>query len=179
MKLRVALVLSVISCAAASGAELTTVSGIDLKRYQGLWYEIARKPNRFQKSCTGNVTAEYKLRVDGEIDVINRCQLKSGEYEEARGEARQRATARSAGKLQVRFAPKFLSFLPFVWGDYWVLELSDDYSYAVVGEPSRNYLWILSRKPQMDPDVYQELISRIAGHGYDPSQVVQTLQTTR
>lgn len=176
MKFLAAAALPAVLCGAAT--ELNTVSDVDLKKYQGRWYEIARTPNRFQKDCVGKVTAEYTLLGDGTLEVVNRCLSRNGEYKEARGAARRGEGAGSTGKLKVRFAPAFLSFLPFVWGDYWLLDLADDYSYAVVGEPNREYLWILSRTSQMDPDTYQKLLDRVAEHGYDPSRIVRTQQIT-
>ncbi|MDY7546064.1 lipocalin family protein [Glaciimonas sp. CA11.2] len=157
---------------------VVAVPSIDLNRYAGKWYEIARFPNRFQKSCAGNVTAEYRTRVDGRIDVINRCQKNDGSVDEAIGVARLADSSGSAtnSKLKVRFAPAWLSWLPFVWGDYWVLDLAPDYSYAVVGEPGRNYLWILSRSPSLPESSYQAAIQKVARQGFDVSQLVKTKQ---
>src|SRR3982751_6896864 len=126
-----------------------TVESIDLRAYAGTYYEIARFPNRFQTQCTGEVTATYVVREDGRVDVINRCRTAAGTMTEARGIARRADQNPSGAKLKVRFAPAILSFIPSVWGDYWILGVGPEYSYAVVGDPSRTYLWILSRTAAM------------------------------
>lgn len=154
--------------------ELKVVPDVDLEKYSGTWYEIARLPNKFQNRCAGKVTATYKLLEDGKISVINRCVTNDGESIEAEGIAKLAEQKGSNAKLKVRFAPAILSFLPFVWGDYWIIELAPDYSYAVIGEPKRRYLWILSRTPQMDSSVYNELLQKIKSHGYDITRLVKT-----
>ena len=157
------LILGAISGVAAAQTAKTppvsTVAKVDLKRYVGTWYEIGRYPNGFQKQCVGNVTANYAVKPSGKLEVKNECLLKSGKTETAIGEAKI-ADKTTNAKLKVRFAPGALSFLPFVWGDYWVIDLGKDYEYAVVGDNSRKYLWILSRKPQMDEALYNELAAR-------------------
>src|SRR5690242_13456471 len=126
-----------------------TVPTVSLDRYIGEWHEIARFPNWFQKKCIGDVRATYARRPDGRIDVVNRCRQQDGSTSEAKGVARI-VDARTNAKLKVRFAPAALSWLPFVWGDYWIIGLADDYSWAVVGSPNREYLWILARRPEVD-----------------------------
>jgi apolipoprotein D and lipocalin family protein len=158
------------------GGPLEVVPEVDLARYQGTWFEIARFPNRFQKQCTGNVTATYTLLEDGQIKVVNRCRNEEGTIEEAEGRARRKSDSAPLTKLQVRFAPAFLSFLPFVWGDYWIIDLAQDYSYAVIGEPDRKYLWILSRSPGMDEAVYSRILARLNEQQYDISRLVRTKQ---
>ncbi|RCK74592.1 MAG: Outer membrane lipoprotein Blc [Ignavibacteriae bacterium] len=155
---------------------LNVVPYVDLEKYSGLWYEIARLPNKFQNKCAGNVTASYKLQEDGKINVINRCVREDGSTIEAEGVAKLADKNGPNTKLKVRFAPAILSFLPFVWGDYWIIELAEDYSYAVVGEPNRKYLWILSRKPQMNAELYENLLNKIKSFGYDVSKIVRTKQ---
>jgi len=145
---------------------LTTIPSLDVARYMGHWYEIAKFPNRFQKKCVGDTTAEYKLRPDGNLQVINRCRLQDGQFEEVTGVARQ-VEERSSPKLKVRFAPAWLSFIPAVWGDYWVIDLDTDYQLAAISEPNREYLWILSRSPQVGPDVYDALLQRLHSKGFD------------
>ncbi|MBA4309450.1 MAG: lipocalin [Chlorobiaceae bacterium] len=156
---------------------LTVVPFVDINRYVGNWYEIARLPNRFQKQCIGDVTATYILQSDGTIKVINRCQNANGEFEEAEGQAKKNRDDKSNAKLKVRFAPKILSFLPFVWGNYWVIDLAADYTYAVIGEPDRKYLWILSRTPTIDEDKLQIILEGIKAKGYDLSTLSRTKQT--
>lgn len=155
--------------AAAASKPLEVVPRVDVPRYLGTWYEIATIPQRFQRGCVG-VTAHYSLRADGDIDVVNVCRKDrlDGKERSVRGKAWIVDRTTNA-KLKVRF------FWPFS-GAYWIIELDKDYEWAVVGHPNRNYLWILSRTPQMDAGVYDELIRRIAAKGYDTSRVKKTLQ---
>ena len=164
---------------AAGEDDVRAVESLDLQLYAGQWYEIARLPNRFQRDCVGSVTATYVLRDDGRIDVINRCQKVGGEMMEATGIARLASKEGPASKLKVRFAPAFTSFLPFVWADYWVIDLASDYSYAVVGHPDRKYLWILSRTPTMDDRLYEEIVGRIVQQEFDADRLVRTQQSPR
>ena len=151
-----------------------TVEAVDLARYAGTYYEIARFPNRFQKQCAGDVTATYTIQPDGRISVINRCRREDGSIDEARGVVRQAGNDTSNAKLEVRLAPAWLSFLPQVWGDYWILTVGPDYSYALVGSPSRDYLWILSRVPQMPDLAYRQAVEVAKANGYDISRLVKT-----
>ena len=153
---------------ALAQAPLATVSHVDLTRYAGLWYEIARYPNAFERKCDRNVTAAYTLRSDGKIGVENACLRSDGSRTVARGWARV-VDPHSSAKLKVTF------FWPF-FGNYWILDLSPDYRYAVVGEPGRKYLWILSRTPQMDPELYASITSRLAGKGFDASRLLRVRQ---
>jgi len=161
--------------AQASGP-VQTVPAVDLNRYLGDWYEIARFPNRFQRNCAGDVRASYARRDDGRIDVVNRCRAAEGEAIEARGVARVVDTHTSA-KLKVRFAPAALSFLPFVWGDYWILGLADDYSWATVGSPDRKYLWILARTPAIDAERFSAALDAARANGFDVERLAKTAQT--
>lgn len=156
-------------------AELMSVPSLDLNRYSGKWYEIAKYPNRFQKQCVGNTTANYTLKPNGRIEVANECLKKDGTNERAVGEAKIPNKSNNA-KLKVRFAPKALSFLPFVWANYWVIELADDYSYAVIGEPGRDYFWILARKPTIDDATYQNILRRAEAKGFQPARIEKTPQ---
>jgi len=155
---------------------LEVVPSLDLTRYVGTWYEIARLPNSFQEKCAGNVTAEYTLLDDGTVKVVNRCRKENGEMTEAEGKARRLSRDEPSSKLEVRFAPGWLGWLPFVWGNYWVIDLADDYSYAVIGEPTREYLWILSRAPKIDDALYERILETIKRKGYDTSALVKTKQ---
>lgn len=166
------LIVFLISAVAAARAEtrpLEVVPFVDVQKYLGTWFEIATIPQRFQKGCVG-VTARYSLRDDGDIEVINACRKETlnGKARSIRGKAWIVDKTTNA-KLKVRF------FWPFS-GDYWIIELDDDYEWAVVGHPNRKYYWILSRAPQMDPEVYEELIRRAAAKGYDTSRIKKTLQ---
>lgn len=148
---------------------LRTVEHVELQRYLGTWYEIASFPHRFQRGCTAT-TATYAMRQDGQIDVLNRCRKGSldGPEKEARGRARVVDRASNA-KLQVSF------FWPF-WGDYWIVDLGADYEYAVVGHPSRDYLWILSRSPTMSRELYDSIVRRLEAQGYDTVRLHRTAQ---
>ncbi|MBC7932234.1 MAG: lipocalin family protein [Rubrivivax sp.] len=157
-------------------APLRVEPTVDLPRYAGLWYEIARLPNRFQEKCVGDVTAQYALRGADHLKVVNRCRKNDGRMAEADGVARLADKKEGNSRLKVRFAPAFLSFMPFVWGDYQIIELAPDYSYALVGEPGRKYLWILSRTPQMDEGAYRKLTETAASQGFDVSKLVRTKQ---
>lgn len=163
------------SAAAQKKEKPTTVQSVDLKKYAGQWYELARYPNKFQKQCASSVTAEYKLEDDGDITVINRCKTADGEIDEAKGDARVKDKQTNA-KLEVRFAPKFLSFIPQVWGDYWILDLGKDYDYALVGSPDRKYLWVLSRTPQLEQAKYDNMMQIARQEGYNPDLLVKTEQ---
>lgn len=146
-----------------------TVAMVDLDRYVGLWYEIARYPNSFQKKCEG-VTAEYTRREDGKITVLNTC--RAGKERTAKGVARV-IEASNGAKLKVKFAPEWI---PFAEGDYWVLALDEDYTSALVGSPSGKYLWILSRTPKLDEARLTELKARAEILGYDIEPLKMTDQ---
>jgi apolipoprotein D and lipocalin family protein len=155
--------------ACAHNPSLNVVQHVDLNRYTGTWYEISSYPTSFQKGCTGTM-ATYSIRDDGDIDVLNQCYKKGfdGEITSAKGKAWVVDETTNA-KLKVRF------FWPF-WGSYWVIDLGKDYDYAVVGHPSRKYLWVLSRTPQMDDVLYYEILGKISQQGYDTSKLVKTIQ---
>lgn len=154
---------------------MRAVERVDLDRYAGTWYEIARFPNRFQDQCVGDVTATYRRRDDGRLDVINKCRTATG-TDDAHGVARVVKGSANA-KLKVRFAPRFLSFLPFVWGDYWVLGLDESYRWAVVGAPSRDYLWILARGPSLAPAELDRAMAVARANGFDVARLRPTPQS--
>jgi apolipoprotein D and lipocalin family protein len=154
---------------------LVPIRALDVPRYMGAWYEIAKYPNRFQKNCAGFTTAHYSLQPDETVQVINRCRRADGAIDEAVGSARQQGGADSP-KLQVRFAPGWLSFLPMVWGDYWVIDLDPDYQLAAVSEPKREYLWILSRTPTVPRQAYAGLLARLERQGFDLARLEMTRQ---
>jgi apolipoprotein D and lipocalin family protein len=146
--------------AAFAREPLQTVPELDLDRYEGTWYEIARLPNRFEKGCEG-VTATYAVREDGKVDVTNRCRRDGpdGREKVARGVARRPDPA-VPGVLQVSF------FGPF-WGDYQVIALEPEYRWAVVGSPDRKYLWVLARSPSMVAADRQAALSAASAQGFD------------
>ena len=149
-------------------SELEVVNSVDLIRYAGRWFEIARLPNRFEKKCADSVTATYTLRTDGKIEVVNRCRKSSGEYTTAKGKAKI-VDKQTNAKLKVTF------FWPF-YGDYWILDLGLNYEYAVVGDPSREYLWILSRSPRIEESLYQQLLAKMAARGFKTERMIRTSQ---
>lgn len=155
-------------------APLRVVDSVDLSRYQGRWYEVARLPNRFEEKCAGDVTAEYTLRPDGRITVLNSCRKRDGQMSAAEGVAKPAGREGPNSRLKVRFAPGYLSFLPFVWGDYQIIELAPDYAHAVVGSPDRKYLWVLSRNPRMDEATYLRLTEAARSQGFDVGRLILT-----
>ncbi len=141
----------------------STVAAVDLNRYQGTWHEVARLPNRFQKDCFDS-TAEYTLRDDGNINVINRCKSITGKQKETTGTAWS-TNPPANSKLKVRF------FWPFS-GDYWVLALDKHYEWVIVGGPDYKYLWIMSREIPLDSGLLQDLLDIAAKKGYDTSSLI-------
>ncbi len=170
-----ALALAVGIVAADPGREVKSIPALDVSRYLGRWYEIAKFPNRFQKRCASDTSAQYSLAPNGNLRVLNQCRTPEGEMTQAIGEARQIGSADSP-RLKVRFAPEWLSFLPFVWGDYWVVDLDDAYQLVAVSEPDREYLWILSRTPTVEPARYAALLERLAAMGLDVAKLDKTPQ---
>ncbi len=149
--------------------KLQTVPHVDLKKYEGKWYEIASLPQRFQKGCNCT-TAEYTLTDKDYVLVENRCNKGSinGKQTYIKGKAFVVENSGNA-KLKVQF------FWPFK-GKYWIIELADNYSYAVVGHPNKNYLWILSRTSTMKDATYQQIISSVQEKGFDISKIKLTKQ---
>ena len=168
----VCLTTIVFGCAGTAKNEspLTVVDRVDLNRYLGKWYEIASYPAWFQKECTGS-TAEYSLMPDGKIQVVNRCRKGGldGPLKESEGTAEVVDTVSNA-KLKVWF------FWPFK-GNYWIIDLDDNYQWVVVGEPSRKYLWVLSRKPMMEESLYRQITETLPQKGYDPEKLRKTAHT--
>ena len=143
---------------------LEVVPHVELDKYLGKWYEIARLPAKFQEGCN-NTTATYALSENGSISVLNEC-IKNGKAKQAKGKAKV-VDKNSNAKLKVTF------FWPF-YGDYWIINLGKDYDYAVVGTPNRKYLWILSRTLQMDDKLFSQLIEFVKIKGFDVSKLIKT-----
>lgn len=170
------LMLFLVSCGAlqaSNNAPLPTVAKVDLNKYLGKWYEIARFDQTFQKGCTAT-EANYSLRKDGTITVINKCNLNSpeGELKVAKGRAWVKNKETNA-QLKVQF------FLPFIRiglfaGNYYILDLDKDYSRVLVGDPSRKYLWILSRAKKLEERTYLELVQKAEKLGFDTSKLLFT-----
>ena len=148
---------------------LQTVPSVELNKYAGKWYEIASYPQTFQKGCHCT-TAEYTLSDKGYVIVENRCNKDSvnGKQSYIKGKAFVEEGSGNA-KLKVQF------FWPFRV-KYWIIDLADDYSYAVVSHPNKKYLWILSRSPKMEEAVYLEILSRLKAKGFDLSKLQKTVQ---
>lgn len=176
-RLTLAACLTACALAGAQPADpLAPIATLDVGRYLGTWYEVAKYPNRFQSQCASDTRADYSLLPGGDLQVRNQCRLRNGQWEEAVGRARRTDPA-SPAKLQVRFAPAWLSLLPFVWGDYWVIDLDEAYELAAVSEPRREFLWILSRTPQVPPGRYDALLARLAARGFDLRKLELSPQT--
>jgi apolipoprotein D and lipocalin family protein len=143
---------------------LEVVPHVDLKRYLGKWYEVAHLPAKFQEGCDGT-TATYTLSDDGSVSVLNEC-IKNGKAKRAKGSAKV-VDKDTGAKLKVTF------FWPF-YGDYWIIDLGEDYEYAVVGTPNRKYLWILSRTPKMDDKLYARLIESVKSKGFNVNSLIVT-----
>lgn len=150
-----------------------TVVGFDLSRYMGLWHQVAHFPNRFQSFCAGDTTARYILSKDHNVEVVNQCRDSEGVIHQATGVARRQQKHNDPARLEVRFAPAVLSFLPFVWGDYWVLHVEPDYDVAVVGSPNRRYLWILARNRTISERTYNKMLEIALSEGFSVSRLVR------
>ena len=167
--LGVAVVVGKMAFAGSKGS-LQTVSHVDLTRYVRRWYEIARYPTRFEKDCASDVTATYAALSSGMIEVLNECRRADGQVKRSKGTASV-VDKKTNAKLKVTF------FWPFS-GNYWIIDLPPDYSYAIIGEPNRKYLWILSRSSQLTESVYGQIVTRVRELGYDPSGLTKTRQSS-
>ena len=141
-----------------------------LKQYTGKWFEIARYPKiNFKKNASEIQPRLIHLKTNDTIEVVNECLKKDGKIDQAKGKARIDDENTNA-KLEVRFAPSCLSFLPQVWGDYWIIDLDENYQYAAIGDPDREYFWILSREPEMRRHL-SDILRRAEEKGFDPAKV--------
>ncbi|HEX5326598.1 MAG TPA: lipocalin family protein [Acetobacteraceae bacterium] len=165
-----ALTLRVTSRAVANANVPTQAKPVDLGRYLGLWYELGRFKNWFERGCEG-VTAEYATRPDGLINIVNTCRMHAPEGPRRTSKGRARIVSGSGNaKLKVSF------FGPFFFGNYWVLDHADNYQWAIVGEPSGRFLWILCREPTPSQTTYDELVARARTLGYDMARFRRTRQ---
>lgn len=167
------LIISVIAVMGQTDKSLTTVKYVDLKKYTGTWYEIARIPNSFQDHCIKNNIAKYILEEDGRIKVINSCVDEDNEIDDVEGVARI-VDKSSNSKLEVSFV-SFLGIRPF-WGDYWIIGLGKNYEYAVIGNPNRKYGWILSRTKILNEEHLNEVKLILKNNGYDFRKFVMSKQ---
>lgn len=154
----------------SAAAPLQSLPNLDIAAYMGTWYQVALFPNRFQRQCVSDTTATYRQRADGAVDVINRCRLANGSWDDAIGLARPTGITEgqwlTPAQLEVSFLPAALRWLPFGWGRYWVIQLADDGRYAVVSEPTREYLWVLSRQPVMAASDESAIRSKLISQGF-------------
>ncbi|MGK9475222.1 lipocalin family protein [Melioribacter sp. OK-6-Me] len=153
----------------AQNKQLKTVDHVDINKYAGLWYEIAKIQNKFQDDCIKGTTALYTITEDGKIKVVNSCIDKEGELDKVEGVARI-VDKKTNSKLEVSFF-SILGWRP-VWGDYWIIGLDKDYKWAIVGTPSRKYGWILSRTPELENKVMEQIFSILKQNGYNPNDFI-------
>lgn len=155
---------------------LITEDAIDITRYIGTWHEQYRLPNRFQKQCVADISAQYSLMPANKIEVINKCKTEDGNYIEAKGVARINTKQKpiKSSILEVRFAPEWLAWWPGVWGDYWIIKITDNYDHVLVGSPDRQYLWLLSRDKMADPNTIRILFDVASKQGFDVDQLIQS-----
>lgn len=167
--------LLLVSFTASSAAEkeppMETVKSVNLERYAGLWYEIAKIPNRFQRRCIANTTAEYRLLDNGKVEVVNRCRQSGGDQDDIKGVARV-VDKQTNAKLQVSFVRFFGR--NWFWGDYWIIGLDENYQWAIVGHPKRKYGWILARTPGLDAQVLDQINAILRDKGYNPADFEAT-----
>lgn len=150
---------------------LRTVAHVDLARYAGTWHEIARLPEAHESQCAGQPRAHYTLRDDGTVGVVNACVDADGSERVAIGEARAQPGGHGA-RLEVTFLPTWLRWLPFGWADYWVLYLDEAYTLALVGEPQRRQLWVLARRPVIEPQTFDALVEIAREQGFPVDELV-------
>jgi apolipoprotein D and lipocalin family protein len=156
----------------------TTVPTLDIDRYLGTWFEIARLPMRHEPADYTDISATYSLQADGKVRVENRALDGKGYPQQSVGEATPVPGSGNA-KLQVTFLPEGLRWIPFTKGDYWVLRIDHDYRTALVGGPDRRYLWLLSRTPQLDANIRDDFLSTARANGYDLADLIHTKHTGR
>jgi len=172
--------LAAVAWAQTGQESLTTrvrpVGAIDKSRYVGTWYEIARYPNFFERKCVSDVSVEYVARPDGKIEVTNKCRKDDGTWVSDAGLARTDGQGTGTARFKVTFAPDWLRWIPWLWANYWVIVLDGDYQYAAVGEPGREYLWILSRTPTIDENTLNQMRAQLRKQGYDTDKLVLTPQ---
>ena len=164
-KLNLSFLLTLLPLTAAH-APLPTVPSVDLMRYSGKWFEIARLPNWFEKEFASDITANYTLRADGKIEVVNTCRKADGKTKRSQGTAKLRDSNGPNSQLKVTF------FWPFA-GDYWIIDLDPDYRWVLVGTPSRDYLWILSRTPQLNDKTLTQIEAKAKSLGFSIDQLVR------
>jgi apolipoprotein D and lipocalin family protein len=175
IRILTAAAVSAVSCPvqAAASAALESLPALQVLPYMGTWYQVAYFPNVFQRQCVSDTTAVYRQREDGSVQVTNRCRTADGALDEATGLARPTGQIREGvlapAQLEVSFLPTWLRWLPFGWGRYWVIQHAEDGRYAVVSEPTRQYLWVLSRTPSLSSADESTIRLRLAEQGFGMS----------
>jgi apolipoprotein D and lipocalin family protein len=152
---------------------LASAPAVDLQRYSGVWYEIARLPERREKQCASDVTANYRVRPDGSLHVLNLCRQADGRIRRAIGHARV-VDPQSNARLKVSYAPQLLDPIPLVWSDCYIIEVASDYSTAIIGTPDRAHLWLLARSPVVSDSVKSSFIAKALVQGFDTSRLIFT-----
>ncbi len=160
-------------------SEIETVENLNIGKYLGVWHQIALIPNYFQKDCVDDTQAEYQVLSDDSITILNSCLLLDGERLVAAGVGRATGEPRNFARLKVSFAPKWLAWIPFVWGDYWILSIDDQYSSVLIGSPDRRYLWILSRQKFIQKESFADYLEKAKENGFDTSLLVYKLSSLR
>jgi apolipoprotein D and lipocalin family protein len=180
-------VTTMILCVAAGAlagdaAPLQSLPVLDVPAYMGTWYQVAWVPNRFQSQCVSDTTADYRQQPQGTVEVVNRCRLADGRVDEVTGAARPTGrldgTTLAPAQLEVSFLPSWLRWLPLGWGRYWVIQLANDGRYAVVSEPTREYLWVLARRPSLSNVDETAIRSKLAEQGFTGLDRLQTHRHT-
>lgn len=164
------LFLALLSLPAA--AQPRPIASVDLQRYSGQWFEIARIPNTFQKACAGDVRAEYRPVGRDGVLISNACRKADGQWFSLN--ARARLQDSSGARWLVRPENRWLGWVPLLRADYWVVDLAEDYSHAAVSMAGTDYLWILSRRPLLDEAVYRQIVQRMARQGFPVERLQRT-----
>jgi apolipoprotein D and lipocalin family protein len=158
-------------------APLESLPALQVPPYMGTWYQVALFPNVFQRQCVSDTTATYRQLPDGTVEVLNRCRTADGRMDDATGNARPTGTlsgtSLAPAQLKVSFLPAWLRWMPVGWGAYWVIQLADDGRYAVISEPSRQYLWILSRQPRLTSADEAAIRARLVQQGFSDLSKLQ------
>ena len=159
--------------------EIETVENLNIGKYLGVWHQIALIPNYFQKDCVDDTQAEYEVLSDDSITILNSCLSLDGERLLAAGIGRASGEPLNFARLKVSFAPKWLAWIPFVWGDYWILSIDDEYNSVLIGSPDRRYLWILSRQKFIQKEIFADYLEKAKKNEFDTSLLIYKLSSLR
>ena len=159
--------------------EIEPVENLNIGKYLGVWHQIALIPNYFQKDCVDDTQAEYEVLSDDSITILNSCLSLDGERLLAAGIERATGEPRNFARLKVSFAPKWLAWIPFVWGDYWILSIDDEYNSVLIGSPDRRYLWILSRQKFIQKEIFADYLEKAKKNEFDTSLLIYKLSSLR